>query len=137
LAVTLDDFLTLPLPKRIVWLHGEQGPKGEMSHDKLAVELDTSRQTIIGWESGREPNRFYAKKLGDFSGYPAWVFRRRESEEAAWEMFARRLGSLEAQVADLVTREDLHQGLETLREAIDAAASRGTRPATRKKVAEK
>lgn len=102
-ALTLDDFLTLPLPKRIVWLHSANGPEGKLSHDKFAAVLGLpNRQTIIGWEKdGREPNKRNAQSLADFSGFPAWVFRRREAEEAAWEMFARRLGSLEGQNADL------------------------------------
>jgi transcriptional regulator with XRE-family HTH domain len=101
----VDDLLTLPLPKRIVWLHSEAGPRGKLSHDKFAEALGIpNRQTIIGWEkSGREPNAENAKALAEFSGFPAWVFRRRESEDAAWEMFGRRLAKLEARVDAVAT----------------------------------
>ncbi len=100
--MTLDDFLTLTLPQRIAWLHGAEGPQGKMSHDRFAEELGVpNRQTIIGWENGREPSKPYAAKLDEFSGFPAWAFRRRESEEAAFESFARRLRELEDQQGDL------------------------------------
>ena len=126
--MTLDDFLTLPLPKRIAWLHSHEGPRGKLSHDRFAEVLGVpNRQTIIGWEKGTEPNRFYAAKLAEFSGtFPEWVFRRRESEEAAWEMFARRLGALEAAVAERPTRTEVQEGLDTLREAIHPAANPGS-----------
>lgn len=116
--MTLDDFLTLPLPKRILWLHSDSGPRGAISHDKLAAELGTTRQTVIGWEGGREPNRYYADRLAEFSGFPAWTFRRRESEEAVAEMFARRLGALEAEMPLL--RGLVLEGFELLGLQVDA-----------------
>lgn len=82
--MTLDEFLTLTLPERIRWLHSEHGPRGKLSHDALAAVLGTTRQTVIGWEKGREPKK-YADALADFSGFPAWAFRRREAEGAAHE----------------------------------------------------
>jgi len=134
----LDDLLTLPLPKRIEWLHSSEGPRGKLSHDRFAEAIQApNRQTIIGWEKGREPNRFYSERLAEFSGFPAWAFRRRESEEAVAEMFARRLGALEERVAAMATREELHAGLETLREAIQPVTTRGTRRSGQRKVAER
>lgn len=135
--MTLDDFLTLTLPKRIAWLHSEQGPRGKLSHDRFAEAMGVpNRQTVIGWENGREPNRYYSERLAEFSGFPAWVFRRREAEEAAWEMFGRRLGAVEDQLADRPTRKEVQEGLDALREAIRPAASRdtaGTRSRTAKR----
>lgn len=80
--MTLDDFLTLTLPQRIVWLHSEDGPKGKLSHDRFAAILGTTRQTVIGWENGVEPIR-YAEKLAEFSGFPSNAFRRRQAEAIA------------------------------------------------------
>lgn len=87
--MTLQDLLTLSLPERIIWLHGDDGPKGKMSHDTLAAELGTTRQTVINWEKrgGIEPGPKYREKLAEFSGYPAGAFSRREAEAMAEETF--------------------------------------------------
>ena len=135
-AVNLDDLLLLPLPERIKWLHGPNGPKGELSHDKLAVELGVpNRQTIIGWENGREPSARYAQRLSEFSGFPDWVFRRREAEEAVGETIAHRLHELAGTVAlagaqllamerSLSVLENRVRELEADRESREAAPKR-------------
>lgn len=79
----MDEFLTLTLPDRIQWLHGNDGPRGKMSHDRFAAMLGTNRQTVIAWEKGQQPGRDYAEKLAAFSGFPAEAFRRRSAEAAA------------------------------------------------------
>lgn len=102
--MTLDELLTLPLPQRIVWVHGPKGPKGKLSHDKFAKAIGIpNRQTIINWEKpgGTEPSEENAKRLEEFSGFPWWAFRRAESEEAVYETFGRRLGRVEARVDQL------------------------------------
>lgn len=100
--MTLEDLLTLPLPERIAWLHSEAGPKGRISLDHFAESIGApGRQTVIAWEKGGQPSQRYADALAEFSGFPAWAFRRRESEAAAFESFARRLGELEAQQSEL------------------------------------
>lgn len=97
-VVTEDDFLTLTLPNRIKWLHGPNGPRGKLSHDKFAKVLKTSRQTVINWEGGAQPGETYRKRLASFSGFRAEVFSRREAEALEKEMVGRRLRSLEGEV---------------------------------------
>lgn len=98
--MTLEDFLTLTLPQRIVWLHSKDGPRGRLSHDKFAAILDTSRQTVISWEKGTEP-KDYADKLAKFSGFPSWAFLRRAAEAPAAETIALRLQSLADEIDEL------------------------------------
>lgn len=93
--MTLDDFLTMTLPKRVKWLHGKNGPRGRLSHDVFADILNTKRQVLIGWEKGTEPNEASRAKLAEFSGFPAAAFSRRLAEPLVEEMLARRLGGLE------------------------------------------
>lgn len=73
--MTCEELLTLPLPKRIEWLRSTDGPRGKLSHDKLAAALGTSRQTVIGWEHGVEPKKL-AHRLAEFSGCPEAVWLR-------------------------------------------------------------
>lgn len=87
--VTLQDFLTLTLPERIIWLHGPEGPHGKLSHDRFATQLGTTRQTVINWEkkAGIEPSSRYRKKLAELSGFPEEAFSRREAESLTEETF--------------------------------------------------
>lgn len=87
--MTLQDFLTLTLPERIIWLHSTKGPHGKLSHDRFAERLGTTRQTVINWEkkAGIEPNSRYRKKLAEFSGFPEGTFSRREAEVLTEETF--------------------------------------------------
>lgn len=124
--MTLDDFLTLTLPKRIAWLHSHDGPKGKLSHDIFGQQLGTSRQQVINWENGAEPTSF-ADALATWSGFPREAFLRREAEPLVEEMYRRRLQELEDQVAQLATRADLEAALEPLREAIQKTATQRTR----------
>ncbi len=38
------------------------------SHDKLARELGTVRQTVIRWEQGSQPSPYYREKLAEIDG---------------------------------------------------------------------
>ncbi len=98
--MTYDDFLTLTLPERIKWLRSDGGPRGELSHDKLADILGTSRQVVIGWEkvAGSEPGPKLRAALSEFSGYPSAAFSRRLAEAPAAATIRGRLEEL----ADLV-----------------------------------
>jgi hypothetical protein len=91
-----------------------------MSLDRLAKELGApGRQTIIAWEKGGQPSQRYAEALAEFSGFPAWAFRRRESEAAAFESFSRRLQELEAKQSEL--RDLVLQAFDVIR-ALEAQA---------------
>jgi hypothetical protein len=122
--VTLEDFLTLPLPERIKWLHSEGGPRGYLSHDSFAALLGTARQTVIGWEKGTEPKQ-YAEALAEFSGFPAWAFGRREAEGAVASSVGDRLrvqdGRLERVEGDLA---DALLAQATLTRRVAGCASR-------------
>lgn len=114
--MTLDDFLTLTLPKRIRWLRSSDGPQGAMSHDTLADILGTKRQVLIGWEkSGTEPNSASRSKLAQFSGFPPEAFSRRLAEPLVEEMLGRRLRGL-AEADELLLAGQLrlldHFGIE-------------------------
>lgn len=91
--MTLDELLTWPLHKRIEWLRKREG-----SHDKLAAKLGTTRQTVIGWEKGAQPNRDYRAKLAAVSGFPAETFQRSAAEREVWALTERRLLALEARL---------------------------------------
>lgn len=105
--VTLDEFLTWPLHKRIEWLRKKAG-----SHDKLAVKLGTTRQTVIGWEKGKQPNASYRKKLAVLSKFPADSFLRSGVEREVWALTENRLLELEALVARLYV--EAARGFEAL-----------------------
>jgi transcriptional regulator with XRE-family HTH domain len=64
------------------------------SHDKLAAELGTSRQSIIAWEKGRFPEDYVAQ-LRDL-GVPARLLTRVSRDEVE-----ARLRAVEAEVAAL------------------------------------
>lgn len=100
--MTLSDFLTMPLAKRIAWLHSEHGPEGKLSHDRFAERLGTSRQVVISWENGVEPSEQFRRNLAAFSGFPAEAFSRREAERLFEATIGSRLGELEELVANLV-----------------------------------
>lgn len=124
--MTLDEFLTLPLPKRIVWLHSAEGPRGKLSHDAFARILGTTRQTVINWERGAEP-RAYAEKLAEFSGFPADAFLRRGAEVAGEESSLRLLRELRAAVdasaaATAESVEALARGIERIEQRLDVGA---------------
>ena len=91
--MTLEDLLTLPLHKRIEWLRKKTG-----SHDKLAARLGTTRQTVIGWEKGAQPNKHYRGKLAGVSGYPTEAFRRSAAEREVWALTETHLKALEARL---------------------------------------
>lgn len=120
--MTEEDYLTLTLGERIAWLRSEDGPKGAISHDKLAGILDTSRQVIIGWEKpgGAEPSLAMRKRLSKFSGFDPRCYSRREAEVLVQEPVGRRLARAEE------TIERILQGLLDAGIAIpaDPAASR-------------
>lgn len=138
--MTLDDLLTLTLPQRIIWLHGRDGPKGKLSHDKFADAIGIpNRQTIINWEKpgGTEPTKENAERLEEFSGFPWWAFRRAEAEEAVHETFGRRLGRVEArvdQLAELTARGEA--GRRALRELQPLAATTPEDPLAESKAEE-
>ncbi len=87
--MTLEDFLTLPLTGRIEALRRQAG-----SHDKLAAILNTSRQTVIGWEKGVQPNERHRESLAAFSGFPESAFLRSE-ESQELQTLVERVGYLE------------------------------------------
>lgn len=105
--MTLDDLLTLPLHKRIEWLRKLEG-----SHDKLALRLGTKRQTVIGWEKGRQPNTHYQAALAEVSGFPAYAFKRSAAEREVWALTESRLQALEARLDRVV--EETARGFEAL-----------------------
>lgn len=63
------------------------------SHDKLAKMLSTSRQTVIGWETGTFPTRRYREGLARL-GVPARFFVTVDKTDVE-----RRLRWVEAEVA--------------------------------------
>lgn len=95
-------------------------PEG-MSREDVAAELGVTRKTIsnmlnpdqAGFGNGLTMLR-YLRLAGAVAEAP------RESPAGS------RLAALEAQVAALPTEADLQRGLDVLRAAIDAQASRGT-----------
>lgn len=48
--------------------------RGDLSHDRFAAELGTSRQTVINWEKGTAPTATYRRKLAAYSGEPESAF---------------------------------------------------------------
>jgi transcriptional regulator with XRE-family HTH domain len=90
-SVTFHDLLTLPLHQRIEALRRHAG-----SHDKLADKLGTTRQTIIGWEQGAQPNPHYRQKVADYSSLTADDFKRSAVEREVWALTENRLAELEA-----------------------------------------
>lgn len=105
--MTLDEFLTLPLAKRVEWLRKREG-----SHDRLAEKLGTSRQMVISWEKGTEP-KTYAAKLATVSGFPREAWLRRESETLAVETTLGLLRQL---------RDELQQQAEHAAVALESVA---------------
>lgn len=62
-------FERLSVPQRVRQL------RGQLSHDRFADQLGTSRQTVIEWEKGRRrPGPRYRAKLAELSGYPEEMF---------------------------------------------------------------
>ena len=128
--MTLDELLSLPLPKRVEWLRKKIG-----SHDKMAAKLKTSRQTVIGWEHGAEPKR-YADKLAEISGFPREAWLRREGETLAVETSLGLLRSLRAQLDETaettaLALRDLSDGVERIEARLpgeDGQARKGARP---------
>lgn len=119
--MTLEELLTMPLTERVKWLRSADGPRGKMSHDRLAKELGTTRQTVIGWEGGVEPRRF-ADALAEFSGFPREVWLRRGAEAASLASFERRLRSLEETVD--VAGKETAKALRALTRAIERLEQR-------------
>lgn len=97
--MTEDEFIALPLPQKIEWLRSADGPRGKLSHDRLAAELGTSRQVVIKWEKGAEPSPRLRARLAEFSGFPKEAFSRRGAEVLAQELYVRRLEEFAALVA--------------------------------------
>lgn len=95
--VTCEELLTLPLRKRIQWLRSEAGPKGVLSHDKLARELGTSRQTVISWEKGTVPRKL-VDRIVNFSGCPRETWLPGEGEVLVEDRSAALLQELRATV---------------------------------------
>lgn len=92
-----NELLTLPLSKRIEALRRQAG-----SHDKLAAELGTTRQTIINWEKrNAQPSSVYRQKLADYSGLTPDDFKHSVVEQAVWALTERRLRRLEGRVDHL------------------------------------
>lgn len=102
--MTEEDYLTLTLGERIVWLRSEQGPRGSISHDTLAGILGTSRQVVIKWEKpgGAEPNPALRRELAKFSGFREGCFSRRQAEVLVQEPFGRRLQRAEETVETIL-----------------------------------
>lgn len=96
--------MTLPLHERIIWLRKREG-----SHDKLAARLGTTRQTVIGWEKGTQPNRGYREKLAELSGFPAEAYRRTYEDET---------------VVPRRELEDVHRELEEVHRRLEELAAR-------------
>lgn len=71
------------------------------SHDTMAAELETSRQTIIRWEKGAEPSAPYRVKLADLSGRRPDEFRygATERKPATTEQLAAAIAEIAEQLA--------------------------------------
>ena len=71
-------------------------------------------------------------RIAEVFGVPeVWLLRgddalQREAEAGSLQDVLRRLEALEAKVDKLPTKTQMQRGLEAIREAIDAQASRGT-----------
>ena len=105
--MTSHDLVTLPLFKRIEYLRRKAG-----SHDKFAVQLGTSRQTVIGWEHGAQPGKVYRERLAEISGLSAEKFLQHEAEREVWALTETRLKGLEARVERLTV--ETARGFEEL-----------------------
>lgn len=114
--MTEDAFLTLTLPERIKWLHGKDGPRGKLSHDRFGDAIGTSRQVIIAWEKAESyPSPKFQRALAEFSGFTAAAFSVREAEAVVEDSIDRRLRRLEARA----TRAETSLG--RILRALDAA----------------
>lgn len=105
--MTSHNLVTLPLFKRIEHLRRKAG-----SHDKLAAQLDTSRQTVIGWEHGAQPGKVYRERLAEISGLPAEKFLQHEAEREVWTLTETRLKALEAKVERLLSTSPRAEGAD-------------------------
>lgn len=97
--VTCETLLTLPLRQRIKWLRSKDGPRGEMSHDKLAKALKTSRQTVISWEKGTVPRRL-VDRIVEFSGCPRETWLPGEEDALGEDYFLALLQELQGVIEE-------------------------------------
>ena len=131
-AERMDAELQAEICARIKQARVEAG----FTQDEAADALGMTQRGYQNYESVRVPFRKMTRISEVFGVSERWLYRG-ESEPPQAEVdvqlaaILRRLESLEAKVSKLPTGTDVRRGLETLREAIDAQASRGTRRASK------
>lgn len=114
---------------------GRARDESGLTQAEVADLMHVHPRTVQNWESNARPIVAF-DRLEELAGIIGtskfWLLHGTElpgsAEDAATlAEIVRRLESLEVQVAKLATRDHLRRGLETLRAAIDAQATPGTR----------
>jgi transcriptional regulator with XRE-family HTH domain len=108
-----------------------------LTQHEVAELMNVTPRTIQYWESQTNPIVAFDRldELAQVIGTTKfWLLHGAElpgsaEDAASLAEILRRLGEIEAKVDGLPTAADLKRGLDTLRKAIDAQASRGTRRA--------
>lgn len=105
-----SDLVVLPLGQRIKYVRenlvDEAGGEVTQAAIARAVGMAEGHHAVMRWEKGTEPRKKSRQGLSDLTGgaYRPEAFSRRGAEEIAAEWTARRLRSLEREVAWLKTQ---------------------------------
>lgn len=126
-AEHVDAQLQADICARIKQARVEAGFTQEEAADTLGI----TQRAYQNYEATRVPFRSMSRIAEVFGVPEAWLLRGddallRATDEQTLADVLRRLEELEAKVDRLPTKTQLQRGLDALREAIDAQASRGT-----------